>query len=63
MDFNFLNLANDYTFLAELNFLIISSMNFTPHSVSGKSIESGIFTNDIDTIEKADLFFYEILEG
>ena len=49
--------------LVDHNFLIISSMNFTPHSVSGKSIESGIFTNDIDTIEKADLFFYEILEG
>ena len=31
-------------------------MNFTPHSVSGKSIESGIFTNDVDTIEKAVFF-------
>jgi len=47
--------------IIDFSYIIISSMNFTPYSISGKSIEAGILSTSKTISNKAIKFFEELL--
>lgn len=48
--------------LIDFSYVIISSMNFTPYSISGKSVEAGILSTYYTICENASSFFNKLLE-